>query len=275
MSVVALTGAALLAFAANSLFARLALAGGGMDAAGYTGVRLLSGGLALAWLLRGRAPRDWPGSWRAALALFVYALAFSVAYVRLGVAVGALVLFATVQAGMLGWALLRGQAPSGRALLGMGVAMAGLVALLGPGLSRPDPGAAALMVVSGLAWAAYTLLGRGGADPVGQTAGNFVRTVPAAVPLVVVFAGGAEWRGLLLAVASGALASGFGYVLWYRALPALTVAQASVVQLAVPVLAALGGVALLHEPLTLRLVLAGGVILVGVGVAVLPGRGVR
>ena len=265
----ALTAVALLAFAANSLLARAALGQGGMDPALYTGVRLLSGAVVLAVLLRGR--RGMPGTWAGAGALLVYAAAFSFAYVRLGVAAGALVLFASVQAAMLGWGAVRGQAPGRRALGGMAVALAGLVALLAPGLARPDPGAAALMALSGIAWGAYTLLGRQGSDPAATTAGNFVRTVPAALLLIGV-GGAADLRGVLLAAASGALASGAGYAVWYRALPGLTVPQAAIVQLAVPAVAALGAVLFVNEPLSLRLVLAGTAILAGVGLAVLPVR---
>ncbi len=270
-----LTAAAMAAFAANSLLARLALSAGGMDPALYTGVRLLAGAAVLGVLLRGRG--SWPGGWAAAAALLAYALAFSLAYVRLGVAAGALVLFASVQATMLGWAVMQGRPPSRRAWLGMAVAFAGLVALLAPGLSQPDsrvdPGAATLMAVSGMAWGVYTLLGRGGGDPTGQTAGNFVRTAPAALLLVLLpLSGGAalEPRGLLLAAASGAVASGAGYALWYRALPGLSVVQASVVQLLVPAVAAVGAVLFVNEPLSLRLVLAGGTILAGVALAVVP-----
>lgn len=268
-----LTALALLAFAANSVLARLALGGRMIDPWTYTGVRLAAGAAVLALLLRGRRGAI-PGSWAGAAALLAYALAFSLAYVRLPTGVGALVLFAAVQATMLGWGTLRGAPPSRRALAGMVLAAAGLVGLLAPGLDRPDPAAAALMAGAGAAWGLYSLLGRGVSDPAGATAGNFLRTTPAAALLAVagLNRGGWSLEGVALAAVSGALASGVGYAIWYRVLPRLTVTQAGAAQLAVPAVAALAGVALLNEPATLRLLLAGTVTLAGVALAVLPNR---
>lgn len=273
MQAVPLTAVALLAFAANSLLARLALGGRMIDPWAYTGVRLAAGAAVLALLLRSRRGAL-PGSWTGAAALLAYALAFSLAYVRLPTGVGALVLFAAVQATMLGWGTLRGTPPSRRALAGMTLAAAGLVGLLAPGLDRPDPAAAALMALAGAAWGAYSLLGRGGSDPAGTTAGNFLRTLPAAALLATAGLGWGAWDmgGVALAATSGALASGLGYAVWYRVLPRLSVTQAGAVQLAVPAVAALAGVVLLHEPATLRLVLAGSLTLAGVALAVLPAR---
>lgn len=270
-----LTVAAMIAFAGNSLLARLALADGAIDAAGFTGLRLLSGALVLAFILlkaRGHLPVRWrtlEGSWASALALFVYALAFSLAYLKLGAAVGALILFAAVQASMIGWGLIRGERPGIREALGLVVAAGAFVWWLVPGLTRPDPLGTALMIVSGIAWGVYSLRGRGAADATRATAGNFIRTVPLALPLVALslFQAGIGGAGLLIAIVSGAVTSGLGYVLWYRALKGLTALSAAIVQLSVPIIAALGGVLFLSEDLGLRFVIAAGLVLGGIAFA--------
>ncbi|MCW7543277.1 DMT family transporter [Aurantimonas litoralis] len=270
-----LTVAAMIAFAGNSLLARLALADGAINAAGFTGLRLLSGALVLAFILlkaRGQTPVRWrtlEGSWASALALFVYALAFSLAYLKLGAAVGALILFAAVQASMIGWGLIRGERPGTREALGLVVAAGAFVWWLVPGLTRPDPLGTALMIVSGIAWGVYSLHGRGAADATRATAGNFIRTVPLALPLVALslFQAGIGGAGLLIAIVSGAVTSGLGYVLWYRALKGLTALSAAIVQLSVPIIAALGGVLFLSEDLGLRFVIAAGLVLGGIAFA--------
>ena len=270
-----LTVAAMIAFAGNSLLARLALADGAIDAAGFTGLRLLSGALVLAFILltaRDSTPVRWrtlEGSWASALALFVYALAFSLAYLKLGAAVGALILFAAVQASMIGWGLVRGERPGTREALGLVVAAGAFVWWLVPGLTRPDPLGTALMIVSGIAWGVYSLRGRGAADATRATAGNFIRTVPLALPLVALslFQAGVGSAGVLLAIVSGAVTSGLGYVLWYRALKGLTALSAAIVQLSVPIIAALGGVLFLSEDLGLRFVIAAGLVLGGIAFA--------
>jgi len=270
-----LTVAAMIAFAGNSLLARLALADGAIDAAGFTGLRLLSGALVLAFILlkaRGHLPVRWrtlEGSWASALALFVYALAFSLAYLKLGAAVGALILFAAVQASMIGWGLVRGERPGIREALGLVVAAGAFVWWLVPGLTRPDPLGTALMIVSGIAWGVYSLRGRGAADATRATAGNFIRTVPLALPLVALslFQASIGGAGLLIAIVSGAVTSGLGYVLWYRALKGLTALSAAIVQLSVPIIAALGGVLFLSEDLGLRFVIAAGLVLGGIAFA--------
>lgn len=267
-----LTTVAMLAFAANSVLARLALATGGMDAAGYTGVRLASGALMLAAILflrRRRPVSALGGSWPGAAALFGYAIAFSVAYLMLGAGTGALILFASVQFGMLAWAVLNGDRPGAFEWLGIAVAFASLVYLVSPGLVAPHPAGAALMIASGLCWAAYTLIGRGSRSPLDDTAGNFIRCLPPALALALAGA----WlhapsaAGVALAIASGALASGLGYAVWYAVLPGLTRTRASIVQLTVPAIAAAGGVLFLSEPLTFRLLLASAGILGGVALA--------
>jgi drug/metabolite transporter (DMT)-like permease len=273
----ALTVAALLGFAANSLLCRMALGPRRVDAATFTSIRIVSGALMLLLLVRAagaareRAPVMGVGSWTSAAALFGYAAAFSFAYLRIGAGVGALLLFGAVQATMLAWALREGQRLRWNEAAGLLAALAGLVALVRPGMSAPDPAGALLMIGAGVAWGAYSLRGRGTARPLATTASNFTRAVPMALALSLAGLGVAHLslRGSLLAVASGALSSGVGYSLWYAALRGLTATQASVVQLSVPVLAAAGGVAMLGEALTPRLLACGMAILGGVALAVL------
>ncbi|HET9450073.1 MAG TPA: EamA family transporter, partial [Aggregicoccus sp.] len=207
--------------------------------------------------------------WPSALALFAYAAGFSLAYVRIGAGVGALLLFGCVQLTMLGAGLARGERPRALEWVGLAVALSGLVGLTLPGASAPDAVGALLMAGAGAAWGLYSLRGRGARNPLAATAGNFLRSVPLAallwlLALLLGQASSASARGLALAAASGALASGLGYSLWYAALPSLSAARAAIVQLSVPVLAAAGAVLLLDEPLTQRLVLGGAALLLGV-----------
>ena len=276
MRIVLLTAVAMAAFAANSILARLALGGGAIDAASYTGIRLASGAVVLGLLVMLRGNLSWRtvaamGTWRQAAALLGYALAFSLAYMLLGASVGALILFASVQIGMVARALLIGDRPGIFEWLGLGLAGAAFVYLVSPGLAAPDPLGAVLMVISGLCWAAYSLLGRGSARPLIDTAGNFIRCLPAAVLLLA--AGLAlnvpRLDGIAYAVASGALASGLGYAVWYAALPALSRTRAAVVQLSVPVIAALGAVLFIGEAMTPRLLVSAVLILGGIALATL------
>jgi drug/metabolite transporter (DMT)-like permease len=280
MRTAGLTAVALIGFAANSLLCRMALRPRLLDAASFTTIRIVSGALALLVVVSvgaaSRTARNGPpvagaGSWSSAAALFAYAAAFSFAYLRIGAGVGALLLFGAVQATMLAWALRRGERLRGREWAGLVAAVAGLVALVRPGLSAPDPAGAALMIAAGIGWGVYSLRGRGARRPLAATASNFARAVPLALALSLAAMGSMHVspRGALLAVASGALSSGVGYSLWYAALGGLTATQAAVVQLSVPVLVASGGVALLGEVLTPRLVACGVVILGGVALAVL------
>jgi drug/metabolite transporter (DMT)-like permease len=267
----AFTIAALAGFAANSLLCRAALGGGHADAATFTTIRLVSGALALSVLAR-RGPGEIlrTGRWPSAAALFAYAAAFSFAYVRIGAAVGALLAFGAVQATMIAWALRTGERPRPAEWAGIALAVVGLAVLVAGGLSAPDPVGAALMLLAGIAWGVYSLIGRSVVRPLETTAGNFARAVPLtlALSLVTPEATHATWRGVLLACASGAIASGVGYSLWYAALPALSATRAAVVQLSVPVLAALGGVLLLGESVTVRLALSAAAILGGVALAI-------
>jgi drug/metabolite transporter (DMT)-like permease len=271
-----LTTIAMLAFAANSVLARLALGAGEIDPLAYTGIRLASGALMLSALLALRAPRRFvprrvAGTWRGASALLVYAITFSLAYVMLATGTGALILFASVQFGMLGWAVLKGDRPGVLEWLGIGIAFAALAFLVAPGLVTPDPLGAALMVVSGLAWAVYSLLGRGSVSPLADTAGNFVRCLPVGIALGLAgfWLTSPSVAGIGYAVASGALASGVGYMIWYSILPGLTRSSAAFVQLTVPAIAAGGGVLLVGEALTRDLVIALCGILGGVALALI------
>ena len=265
--VVILTALAMVAFAGNSLLARAALQGGRIDAADFTTVRLVSGA-AMLWLLV-RLRHDAPagrGNWLSALALFVYAAGFSFAYVQLPAASGALLLFGAVQATMIGRGVWLGERLGPLQTAGFVLALVGIVGMLLPGLSAPPLVGSLLMLSAGMAWGVYSLRGQGAGDPTRVTAGNFLRAAPIAIALSLFWhrAASVDVAGLLLAVASGALASGIGYAIWYASLPRLKTTQAATVQLSVPVLTALGGVSLLGEPLTLRLVLASVAILGGI-----------
>jgi drug/metabolite transporter (DMT)-like permease len=262
-------------FAANSLLCRAALLGGTIDAATFTTVRLVSGAATLA-LLSAAAGRRIPrgGSLAGALLLFTYAACFSYAYLRLAAGHGALLLFGAVQLTMIGWGLGRGERPRRREWGGWLVAVVGLVTLARPGLEAPDPAAAGLMAAAGVAWGAYSLSARGAGSPLHATAGNFLRAVPLAaiLSLATLTSIRATPRGILLSALSGSLASGVGYALWYAALRQLTATRAALVQLAVPVVAAAGGVLLLGESISLRLVASGAAIVGGLGLALLPLR---
>jgi drug/metabolite transporter (DMT)-like permease len=269
------TTIAMVAFAANSLLARLALADGAIDAASYTALRLVSGAVALGGFLvlaRGRALLDGvPGDWPSAAALFAYAAAFSYAYLELGAAMGALILFASVQATMIGWSIAQGDRPNLAQWGGFTIAFGAFVYLLLPGIGMPEPVGAALMIVSGIAWGIYSVRGRNAANPLAETSGNFVRSALFCMPLMVFAMPGAhaDPQGAGLAVASGVVASGLGYAVWYRVLPQLGSTLAAIVQLTVPIIAAVGAIVLLSEPMTLRLAIAGSLVLGGVGWAVL------
>lgn len=267
-----LTLLTLVAFAGNSLLCRLALRHSGMDAASFTTIRLVSGAVIL-WLIARGKPRDTAGqgSWSAALALFAYAAAFSFAYLNLTVATGALLLFGAVQGTMIGYGIRKGERLSWLKATGIILAILGLVGLLLPGLSAPPPGASALMLAAGIAWGIYTLLGRKAGDPVKVTAGNFLRAAPMALALSLLTLPYAtlDQAGIGYALASGALASGIGYVLWYTVLPQIKTSTAATLQLSVPVIAAAGGILFLGEPITIRLLLASATVLGGIALVVL------
>lgn len=282
-TVLALTALVMVAFAANSVLARLALTTTSIGADVFTGVRLLTGAGALlvvsmisAVATRQPANVERPirGNWLSALSLFGYAGAFSFAYLSLSTGTGALLLFGAVQLTMIGWGLAKGEALGLVRGLGAALAMGGLVILVAPGVQAPPLGAALLMALAGAAWGVYSLRGRGAADPIGVSLGNFWRAAVLGMGLVIAGAAfpphtlHADGTGIAYAALSGAVTSGLGYVLWYRVLPSLRAASAATVQLSVPVLAALGGVALLGETLTLRLVAATAVTLGGIALVV-------
>jgi drug/metabolite transporter (DMT)-like permease len=266
----------MLAFAGNSLLCRLALTRTTIDAASFTSVRLLSGALLLWSLVHSRSTGTGAsGSWLSALALFVYAAGFSFAYLSLTAATGALLLFAAVQTTMTGYGLWSGERLQRRQIIGLGVALAGLAVLLLPGLSAPSPTGAAVMLAAGGAWGIYSLRGRVASDPVCVTTGNFLRAVPFALLLNIFLFDrtSLDPAGIGYAVASGALASAVGYVLWYRALPGLKAANAATVQLSVPVLTAIGSIVFLNEEVSMRLLLASLAILGGIAMVVVERRG--
>ncbi|HEY7715774.1 MAG TPA: DMT family transporter [Candidatus Binatia bacterium] len=268
-----LTLLALIAFAANSIFARLALGSQSIDPASYTTVRLVTGAATL-WLIARLREADpsatLDSGWTSAAMLFLYAGTFSFAYISLTTGTGALILFAAVQITMIAVGLYAGERPSPMHWLGLLIAVAGLVYLVSPGVTAPSAFGSLLMGTAGIAWGIYSILGRGVSDPVHATARNFLRTVPLTfiisllwLPSMAITAEGFLWAAL-----SGSITSAVGYVIWYAALRGLTATLAATLQLSVPALAALGGVVLLSEKLTLRLFLAGALILAGVGLAI-------
>lgn len=271
-----LTGVSMLAFAANSLLCRIALVEARIDPASFGSIRLASGALMLALIVRlrreggsggigGSSPT---GDWPAAIMLFAYVALFSFAYLSLSAGVGALILFGAVQLTMIGAGLRAGERFAPAAWAGLAAAVAGLVYLVSPGLTAPPAASAALMTLAGVAWGVYSLRGRGVSDPLAATASNFARAVLPALGLSLLTAGQvqADGAGIALAIASGALTSGLGYVIWYAALRGLTAMRAASVQLSVPPIAALGGVLVLSEPLTSRLLIGSAAILGGIAV---------
>ncbi len=273
--IVFLTILALLAFAGNSLLCRAALSRTDIDAATFTTLRLLSGALVL-WMLvwlRGGV-RAGKGSWASALALFAYAAGFSFSYLQLPAAAGALILFGAVQTTMIAHGLWSGERLHTSQLAGLLLAGAGLVGLLLPGLSAPPLSGALLMLGAGMAWGVYSVRGKGAGDALQVTAGNFLRAAPMALGLSLLLLRAAAFdpAGIGYAFLSGAITSGLGYAIWYTALPSLKSTTAAAVQLSVPVIAALGGVVLLDEPLTLRLLAASIAIIGRIALVVLAGK---
>lgn len=268
MKIQAFTAAAMTAFAANSLLCRMALGEGLVDAASFSTLRAVSGAVLLvamalpAWLRDGRPKAD-P---MAVLTLFAYLVLFAFAYLTLSAGTGALLLFGAVQLTMFTVALRSGERFGAVAWFGLGLAVSGLIYLVAPGVTAPDPVGTALMTGAGIAWGIYSLRGRGQGNPLGSTANNFLFSVPLCVLVSLLSLD--DWHitaaGAGLAVASGAIASGIGYVIWYAALRGLSASGAATVQLSVPVIAALGGVVLLAEPLTLRLMLSSLAVLGGI-----------
>lgn len=269
--VVVLTSAAMVAFAANSILCRMSLGAGHIDASSFTSIRLLSGTVCLLLIVGWRDRSIALGRPRAAgvAALFIYMIGFSFAYQSLSAGTGALLLFGFVQLTMLGIAAYRGERWPGLAWAGMLMAVCGLVYLLLPGVEAPDPLYSAFMASAGIAWGIYSILGAAGDDPTRSTARNFLYATPLA--LLVSFFDLHQmvlsWEGVVLAIASGAIASGIGYAIWYTALEYIRASSAAIIQLSVPALATLGGVLLLAEPLNMRIVLATALIISGIALA--------
>jgi drug/metabolite transporter (DMT)-like permease len=269
-----LTVIAMFAFAANSLLCRLALGDQQIDAASFAAVRVVSGAVTLcAFMLPywRRGERRAGFDWRAAGMLFGYVIFFSFAYLSLSAGTGALLLFGSVQLTMIIAALRAGESFNMWSWTGLLLAVAGLVYLVSPGITAPDPLGAGLMIVAGLAWGLYSLVGRRAGNPLESTANNFILAAPMAIAVSILFIGDLHLstRGLLLAIASGSIASGLGYVTWYAALKGLSSTSAATVQLSVPVIAAIGGVLMLAEPVTLRLVFASAATLGGIALVLL------
>ena len=267
------TSLTMVAFASNSILNRLALGQRSFDAVSYTTIRLIAGAVTL-WLIsflqKTNAEPKVRGNWISAFMLFLYAIAFSFAYLSLTAGTGALILFGTVQVTMILVALHSGERLKLLEWLGVLVALGGLVYLVMPGLKAPSLLGSSLMIMAGIAWGVYSLRGRGTGSPLADTTGNFIRAVPLIilVRLVTLNSVQLSQSGILFAVLSGAIASGVGYVIWYAALRGLTATRAAIVQLSVPVLAAWGGVTFLAEDISLRLILAGAFILGGIALAI-------
>jgi drug/metabolite transporter (DMT)-like permease len=275
-----LTLLAMIAFAANSLLCRAALKQTSIDAASFTFIRIISGAAVL-WLIMKMRNAGWKetGKWLSALALFAYAAAFSFAYNSLSAGTGALLLFGAVQATMILWGLRKGERLHANQIIGLVVAVSGLVVLLFPGLSAPPLTGSILMLAAGVAWGIYSLQGKAARDPIAATTGNFLRAVPFAVAVITIMLPWARFdrAGIAYAVLSGAIASGLGYVIWYTVLSdsmpvRLGPTSAATVQLSVPVLAATGGILLLGEPITFRYLIASIAVLGGIALVVIEKR---
>lgn len=267
-----LTLLAMLAFAGNSILCRLALRATPIDAATFTSIRIVSGAIMLGLItqIKGGGLKA-EGNWPSALALFIYAAGFSFAYIQLSAGTGALLLFGAVQVTMVGYGFWTGERLRKQQIAGFILALVGLVIFLLPGLSAPPLLSSGLMMAAGVAWGIYSLRGKTASNPMGMTAGNFLRAVPFTVGLSLSMVSDATLTitGCLYAVAAGAVTSGLGYTIWYTALKDLTATSAATVQLSVPVIAAAGGILVLGENLTLRLVVASSAILGGIALAIL------
>ncbi len=274
MKILLFTAFALVAFAFNSILCRLALGEETIDATGFTTVRLVSGAISLlliSLIYNQKQPELKRGNWLSAFFLFAYAICFSVAYLKLTTATGALILFSSVQLTMICVALIKGERPQSLEWVGLCLAFGGLVYLVFPGLSAPPISSSIMMMSAGIAWGFYTLRGKGSENPLAETTGNFIRTVPMILLLTIPFLSqiSLSQKGISLAILSGAIASGIGYSVWYAVLKHHTATRAAILQLAVPAIAAIGGVIFLSEIISLRLILASGLILGGIGLAVL------
>lgn len=271
LRLVLLTLLAMVAFAGNSILCRLALQGSSIDATSFTSIRMISGALVLWFIVRARFSKgSEKGSWLSAISLYVYAGAFSLAYLSLPTGTGALLLFGAVQTTMVSHGLWKGERLQYKQTLGLLIAVTGLMYLVWPGVSAPSVGGSILMICAGVAWGIYSLRGRRGGDATTVTAGNFMRTVPFVLLASALFTDQVNLQvsGVTYALLSGTVTSGIGYSIWYAALPQLRSTTAATVQLGVPLLAAVGGGIVLGEPLTLRLAAAAALILGGMALVI-------
>ncbi|MCB1022821.1 MAG: DMT family transporter [Acidobacteria bacterium] len=281
MKVFLLTTFALIAFAFNSILCRLALGTKLIDASSFTAIRLLSGAVTLLIIFsifsKNKKEDLKRGNWLSAFFLFGYAICFSFAYIGLTTATGALILFGLVQSTMIIVALVSGERPKIAEWLGLALALGGLIYLVFPGLAAPPLLNSILMALAGVAWGFYTLRGRGSEDPLADTAGNFVRTIPfiALACLPFLYQIDVSPKGLLFAVLSGAIASGIGYTVWYAALKHHTATRAAILQLSVPVIAAIGGLIFLSEAISLRLIMASSLILGGIALVIIGRKSIK
>lgn len=267
--VLTLTILAMIAFAANSIFCRLALGKSLIDPASFTTIRIGAGTLTLIVLVQISNRHSLSGEhshWLGAISLFAYAALFSFAYISLTTATGALILFGAVQVTMIGYGIFKGDRPTGSMWIGIGLAVGGLIYLLLPGASAPPLWGAILMIGAGIAWGIYSLIGKGSRFPLQNTRTNFQRSLAITLMLSLILINQIEvsFAGVMLAIASGALASGIGYALWYATLPYLKASQASTIQLSVPLIASAGGIVFMQEPLSFRLIAASAAILGGI-----------
>ncbi|MCR9223758.1 MAG: DMT family transporter [Hyphomonas sp.] len=268
-----ITTLVMIAFAANSVLGRLGLIGTDIGAGSFALIRLISGAAVLL-LICTLQRKHVTGTWAGGVALLAYAAFFSYAYIALSAGMGAIILFALVQLTMLGWGLFQGERLSTLQWAGFVVAIAALIWLVSPSIEAPPLLATAAMAIAGMGWGAYSLLGRGVSDPTAATAGNFLRASALGLPILVLTISFAPeplppTDGILIAVVSGAVTSGLGYVIWYSVVKQLSASRAGIAQLSVPAIAAIGGVLFLSEPITLRFALSTLAILGGVGLAVL------
>ena len=282
MRLALLTTLAMIAFAANSLLNRAAIAGGEIDSISFVWVRLLAGAAmlsVLSLLLRGRLHLGGEGRWMGVTTLLVYIFGFSAAYDALDAGLGALILFGVVQITMFAGGLLAGEITPPRRWIGAGLAFAGLAWMLWPGAGpRVSVAHGSMMAAAGLGWGLYSLAGQRSEDALQATTANFIIAAPIGLAAGLMFGlttGSSvviSGPGVMLAALSGAVTSGLGYALWYSVLPRLAGSVAAVAQLTVPVIAVLGGVIFLDEAVTLQVALAAGLVLGGVGISVLQPR---
>ena len=280
MKLFLLTSLTMVAFAANSILNRFALADAAIDPVSFAVLRVASGAVIL-WGLVALRQRKWalcsPRRPAGAFSLATYMVGFSFAYISLGAAVGALILFGGVQVVMFAGAVLARERIGAGKALGAAIAFFGLVWLLWPsGGAAPDLLGATLMIAAAIGWGIYSLIGRGSADPTGDTAANFIFATPLALlALFAVIPPVITPTGVALAIMSGVVMSGLGYALWYSVLPRLPSATAAIAQLSVPVIAALGGIVLLGEAVSLRFLIASALVLGGITLSLVPRRKTR